>query len=99
MASSTQSLEQKKLNYSRQLAEHTLRQWNSVREEVDIDRPIRLSSRRKSSTRFISPRSHSSDTGSDEGTPSAKRAVNGIQVVDYGKASPRNGKPADKNQK
>ncbi|KAE9410751.1 hypothetical protein BT96DRAFT_1011493 [Gymnopus androsaceus JB14] len=74
-ATTVLSLEDKKRNYSRQMAAHTLRQWNSVPSEVTgVSRPTRtkLSTRRKSSTRFAR-RTNSSDSETDEDTPIGRR--------------------------
>ncbi|KAF8832606.1 hypothetical protein HHX47_DHR1001640 [Lentinula edodes] len=77
----TLSFEEKKSNYSHQLAEHTLRQWQSVRREQEgISWPIsrtKQSTRRKSSTRFIHPKlsAASRNAGADGKDPSEDNKV------------------------
>ncbi|KAF9073823.1 hypothetical protein BDP27DRAFT_1416896 [Rhodocollybia butyracea] len=84
MSPTTYTLEEQKLEYSRQLAEHTLRQWNSVRQ-TEVGRRPTHKTRRKSSTKFVHvAHNHSSDT--DEEIPKGA-AADGVQVVDYGKLS------------
>ncbi|KIK71322.1 hypothetical protein GYMLUDRAFT_33467 [Collybiopsis luxurians FD-317 M1] len=97
MPASNLSMEEEKLNYSRQLAEYTLRQWNSIyREQGKATRPA--DTRRKSSTMYLPPRPQDgSDT--EEDTPIAK-PTGTIQIVDYGKGLPRDGpRYMDKHRK
>ncbi|KDR84805.1 hypothetical protein GALMADRAFT_217872 [Galerina marginata CBS 339.88] len=88
------SIEQKKEIYSKQLAAHTLRQWNAVRQEPVAPR------REKTAT---SPTTQSDAERDDQGnenvshdrdndssgqlTPSSRQTANGrrgVHVVDYG---------------
>ncbi|KAJ3855859.1 hypothetical protein EV368DRAFT_62115 [Lentinula lateritia] len=81
----TLSLEEKKSHYSHQLAEHTLRQWQSVRREQEgISWPIsrtKQSTRCKSSTRFTHPKlSVASRNAGDGKDPSEGNKLDSEQV-------------------
>ncbi|KAF9472463.1 hypothetical protein BDN70DRAFT_886938 [Pholiota conissans] len=72
------SLEQRKHQYSKQLAAHTLRQWNAVRQNATSDSKDR--SPRSSSAEYTQK---NQENRSEDGqtTPGGKKGMNGKKVL------------------
>ncbi|KII93405.1 hypothetical protein PLICRDRAFT_35606 [Plicaturopsis crispa FD-325 SS-3] len=80
-----QTLEQKKAHYSHDLAQHTLRQWNIMREA--LEKQEREGEANEGRTADEPPR----DGEDKESNPRTPRNANGVHVIDYAQISPNYG--------